>query len=145
MATNGRKGGNLGAMDDEIAPADPAPASRVWPMEGTTWVLTEIRDEQGAHAVPGGIRSTFQLLEGHVHLETGCNTGHASVSLTADTLQVGPMALTRMTCPDSVMWVERAITATLTGTVPYLHSADVLALGRADRVLVYRSDLPPAA
>ena len=132
-------------MDDGIAPADPAPASRVWPMEGTTWVLTEVRDEQGAHAVPGGIRSTFQFLDGHIHVETGCNTGHASASLAADTLQIGPMALTRMTCPDSVMWVEHAITATLTGTVPYLHSADVLALGRADRVLVYRSDLPPAA
>jgi len=131
--------------DDEIAPADPAPASRVWPLEGTTWVLTEIRNADGAHAVPGGIRSTFQILDGHAHVETGCNTGHASVSISDDTIQIGPMALTRMMCPDSVMWVEREITAALSGAVPYLHSVDVLALGRAELVLVYRSDLPSAA
>ena len=134
-------------MSDEINPADPAPASRVWPLAGTTWVLTEIRDAQGSHAVPGGIRSTLEIDEeqGHLNVETGCNHGHASVSLQADSFQVGPMALTRMMCPDSVMWVEQSIVEVLQGAVPYLAYRDILAVGGADKALVYRSDLPPAA
>ena len=134
-------------MADDIAPADPDPASRVWPLAGTTWVLTEIRDEHGSHAVPGGIRSTLEIneTEGHLNVETGCNHGHASVSIQADSFQVGPMALTRMMCPDSVMWVEQAIFGVLQGTVPYLTYRDILAVGGADKALVYRSDLPPAA
>ena len=41
--------------------------------------------------------------------------------------------------------VEAAVTAVLQGSIPYLLSADVLAVGTATRLLVYRSDLPPAA
>ena len=134
-------------MDDEISPPDPEPTSRVSPLTGTTWVLTEIRDDKGAHAVPGGIRSTLELneSEGHLYVETGCNHGHASFSLHPDALQIGPMALTRMMCPDSVMWVEQSIVEVLQGNVPYLTYRDILAVGGAERALVYRSDLPPAA
>jgi heat shock protein HslJ len=55
------------------------------------------------------------------------------------------MALTRMMCPDIAMKVEAAVTSVLQGQVPYLLNADVLAVGTAARLLVYRSDLPPAA
>lgn len=140
-------------MTDDIAPVDGIaapdedPASRVWPLSGTTWVLTEIRDAQGSHAVPGGIRSTLEIdeAEGHLHVETGCNHGHASMSIHANSFQVGPMALTRMMCPDSVMWVEKSIVDVLQGSVPYLTYRDILAVGGAEKALVYRSDLPPAA
>lgn len=114
-------------------------------VEGTTWVLTEIRDLDGTWPLPGGIRSTMEITDGHLHLETGCNTGHASVSVHDGMIQVGPMALTRMMCPDLAMKIEAAVTTVLTGQVPYLLSADVLAVGTAARLLVYRSDLPPAA
>jgi heat shock protein HslJ len=137
--------GPWGVLDDGVAPADPNPASRVWSLEGTTWVLTEIRDADGAWPLPGGIRATLEIIDGHVHVEAGCNTGHASVSLHNDTIQIGPMALTRMMCPDLAMKVEAAVTSVLQGNVPYLLNADVLALGTASRLLVYRSDLPPAA
>lgn len=131
----------------EINPADPDPDSRVWPLGGSTWVLTEIRDAQGAHAVPGGIRSILEVDtdEGHLYVETGCNHGRASVTIDAASLQIGPMALTRMMCPDSVMWVEHSIVAVLQGQVPYLIYRDILAVGGAEKALVYRSDLPPAA
>ena len=132
-------------MDDGVNPPDPAPASRVWPLEGTTWVLTEIRDADGAWPLPGGIRSTIEIDDGHVYVEAGCNTGHASATVHADTIQIGPMALTRKMCPDVAMKVEAAVTTVLQGNVPYLLSADVLAVGTAARLLVYRSDLPPAA
>ena len=118
----------------------------MWPLVGTTWVLTEIRDESGSRPVPGGIRATLDIDdEGHLYVETGCNHGHASVSVGPDSFQVGPMALTRMTCPDAVMQVEQAITTVLQGRVPYLTYRDILAVGGAERALVYRSDLPPAA
>jgi len=114
-------------------------------LEGTTWVLTEIRDADGSWPLPGGIRSTMEIADGHLHVEAGCNMGHASVSVHDDMFQVGPMALTRMMCPDLAMKVEAAVTSVLQGQVPYLLSADVLAVGTAARLLVYRSDLPPAA
>ena len=66
-------------------------------------------------------------------------------AFSVDTIQIGPMALTRMMCPDVAMNVEAAVTAVLQGSIPYLLSADVLAVGTATRLLVYRSDLPPAA
>jgi heat shock protein HslJ len=132
-------------FDDGINPPDPAPASRVWALEGTTWVLTEIREPDGAWPLPGGIRSTIEITDGHLHVEAGCNTGHASVTVHDDTIQIGPMALTRMMCPDLAMKVEAAVTSVLHGQVPYLLNADVLAVGTAARLLVYRSDLPPAA
>ena len=75
----------------------------------------------------------------------GRKSGHASVSLHDDSIQIGPMALTRKMCPDLAMKVEAAVTSVLQGNVPYLLSADVLAVGTAARLLVYRSDLPPAA
>ena len=132
-------------VDDGVNPPDSAPASRSWSLEGTTWVLTEIRDADGAWPLPGGIRSTMEITDGHLHLEAGCNTGHASVTVHDDTIQIGPMALTRMMCPDLAMKVEAAVTSVLHGQVPYLLNADVLAVGTAARLLVYRSDLPPAA
>ena len=134
-----------GAVDDGINPPDPAPAWRVWSLEGTTWVLTEIREPDGAWPLPGGIRSTFEIADGHLHVEAGCNNGHASVTVHDDTIQIGPMAITRMMCPDLTMKVEAAVTSVLQGQVPYLLNADVLAVGTASRLLVYRSDLPPAA
>ena len=121
------------------------PPELVSPLEATTWVLTEIRDADGSWPLPGGIRSTFEIEGGHLHVEAGCNHGHASISVNDDTIQVGPMALTRMMCPDIAMKVEAAVTSVLQGVVPYLISADVLAVGTASRLLVYRSDLPPAA
>lgn len=132
-------------MDDGVNPPESAPASRAWPLEGTTWVLTEIRDADGAWPLPGGIRSTMEITDGHMHVEAGCNTGHASITVHDDTIQIGPMALTRMMCPDLAMKVEAAVTSVLHGQVPYLLNADVLAVGTAARLLVYRSDLPPAA
>ncbi len=136
----------LGDMaNDGVNPPDPNPASQVSPLDGTTWVLTEIRDADGAWPLPGGIRSTFEIIDGHIHVEAGCNHGHASVTVHDDTIQIGPMALTRMMCPDLAMKVEAAVTSVLQGNVPYLLNADVLAVGTATRLLVYRSDLPPAA
>lgn len=137
--------GPWSVLDDGVSPPDPDPASVVWPLEGTTWILTELRDGDGPRAVPAGITSTLEITDGHLHVDTGCNTGHASVSVSVDTIQIGPMALTRMMCPDVAMNVEAAVTAVLQGSIPYLLSADVLAVGTATRLLVYRSDLPPAA
>ena len=90
-------------MNDGVNPPDSAPESRSWSLEGTTWVLTEIRDADGAWPLPGGIRSTMEITDGHMHVEAGCNTGHASVTVHDDTIQIGPMALTRMMCPDLAM------------------------------------------
>lgn len=128
-------------MNEHLNPADPNPANVVTPLTGTIWVLSEMRAGDSGRAVPLGVRSTLTLADGQVSLEAGCNRGHADAKLGVDSIEFGPMALTRMMCDDDAMNVEREVCAVLQGTVDYSREGHVLVLGTAARCLVYRSDL----
>ena len=103
------------------------------------------RSGDETHSVPFGVRATI-ILDGdtdvRAHVEAGCNTGSAQVTIDADHLDFGPLALTRKMCEPDAMAVESAVTEVLTGRVPYLWQGTVLVLGDDARSLVFRSDLP---
>lgn len=67
------------------------------------WQVTTIA---GAH-VPGGISVTMTFdTDGRVAGRGGCNRYSGSYAPTGDGLRIGPVAMTRMACPDPAMAVE---------------------------------------
>jgi heat shock protein HslJ len=54
-----------------------------------------------------------------IRIDTGCNTGQASVTLDGTTMTIGPLALTRSGCSRDAAEVEREMTAVLQGVVSF--------------------------
>ncbi|KWX22203.1 heat shock protein HslJ [Mycolicibacterium wolinskyi] len=103
----------------------------------TTWQVTSL--------VSGQSVSTSQALEqakptvkiaadGAVTGSTGCNqiTGHAVVSGTPAIIEFGPLATTRMACPNGLGEVEQAVMRVLNGKVQTAIDSDELTLTGAD-------------
>jgi heat shock protein HslJ len=119
-------------LDREIADPDR-------PIEGTHWVLDGIVSGDAAASVPAGVTSTLVISGGHAAVHTGCNTGSATVQVATDTLTFGPMALTRMACPEAQSSVESAVAGVLDGTVHYKIEADTLTIDAGASGLTYRA------
>lgn len=119
-------------LDREIADPDR-------PIEGTHWVLDAIASGDATSSVPAGVTSTLVISAGHAAVDTGCNMGSATVQVAADTLTFGPMALTRMACPDAQSSVESAVVKVLDGTVHYTIEADILTIDAGASGLTYRA------
>lgn len=96
------------------------------PLEGTRWVVDGIVTGDAVSSVPMGVIAALTISNGKMHVEAGCNTGAAAVTVTDTTLTIGPLALTKRACAADAMAVERAVTAVLMGTVGYAIEADVL-------------------
>ncbi len=109
------------------------------PLEGTKWVLDGIVAGDAVSSVPAGVTSTLLITAGHAAVDTGCNRGSAPVQVAADTLTFGPMALTRMACPEAQTSVESAVVKVLDGTVHYAIEADVLTIDAGASGLTYRA------
>ena len=88
------------------------------PLLDTTWVLTELANDP----VPGptGQREASLRMqsEGHVSGWTGCNRFSGSYVLEGRLLHFGPLAMTRMACPDGG-GVETQYTKALEATRQY--------------------------
>ena len=61
-------------------------------------------------------------------VDTGCNTGSATVQITPTTMTIGPMVLTKKACQANAGAMEAAVTAALTGEVAYTIEADLLTI-----------------
>ena len=74
------------------------------------WQVTTI---DGAH-VPDGVDVTMTFgADGRVAGRGGCNRYSGSYAPTGDGLRIGPVAMTRMACPDPAMAVEGRFAAAL--------------------------------
>ena len=96
------------------------------PLEGTRWVLDGIVSGDAVSSVPAGVTASLTISGGQLHVETGCNTGDASITVTKTTLTIGPMALTKKACPPDATSVQTAVTRVLSGQVAYTIEADTL-------------------
>ncbi len=96
------------------------------PLEGTKWVVDGIVTGDAVSSVPAGVTAGFTISGGTIQVDTGCNTGSATVQITATTMTIGPMALTKKACQPPAAGVEAAVTAALTGEVTYSIEADRL-------------------
>ncbi len=105
-----------------------AAAGEAATLEGTRWVVDGLVANQAVSTVPIGAVASLTITDGTAAVEAGCNTGSASVEVTDTTLTFGPMALTRMACPQPQMDLEAAVTSVLDGEVAYVIDGDTLQL-----------------
>ncbi len=96
------------------------------PIEGTTWEVTGTVANQGVSSVPADPKATITITDGNVAVDAGCNTGSGTVEVTETTLTFGPIATTRMACPEDVMALETSVLQTLSGTVDYAIHGDTM-------------------
>ena len=122
----------LTLLDREVASPDK-------PLTGTHWVLDSIIDGDAVSSVPAGVTASMRIVDGQLELNAGCNIGGGSVAVTADTLEFGPLMLTKRACQAGPSSVEQAVTTVLTGTVAYTIDADLLTIDAGGPGLVFRA------
>jgi len=110
------------------------------PIEGTRWVVDGLVQNEGVSTVPIGVTASLTITDGQAAVEAGCNTGSATLEVGDATLTFGPLALTRMACPDEQMQVEQLVSQVLDGEVEYEIEADVLRLTNGDVGLHLRAE-----
>ena len=111
-------------------------------LEGTTWQLTGIRTASTVSSVPAGTNvPTFTLAaDGTVTVDTGCNSGSATATVSGSTITLGPVATTRKACADRAgRETEAAVLAVLEGDVDWAISEKTLTLTRGDNGLVFEA------
>ena len=109
------------------------------PLEGTRWVVDGIVAGDTVSSVPVGVTASLTISNGRLLVETGCNTGVATVAVTVTTLTIGPMTLTKKACAPDATSVQGALTAVLSGQVGYTIDADVLTLSARSAGLMLRA------
>jgi heat shock protein HslJ len=122
----------LTLLDEEVATPDQ-------PIEGTRWVLDGIVSGDSVSSVPVGVTASIRIDGGRVDVEAGCNTGGGTVQVTADTLTVDPIGLTKMACEAGPSAVESAMLTVLSGAAGYTIDAGVLTLDAGDTGLIFRA------
>ena len=127
-----KDGDTLTLVDKEVATPDQA-------LEGTTWVLDGLVQNQGVSSVPAGTTTTLVFENGQVAY-AGCNRGSGAATVGEGTIAFGPLATTRMACPGAAMELEQFVLGVLTGEVTYTIDADQLHLLGAGGGLDLRSE-----
>ena len=96
-------------------------------------------DGDAVSSVPAGVTASMRIVDGQLELNAGCNIGGGPVAVTADTLEFGPLMLTKRACEAGPSSVEQAVTTVLTGTVTYTIDADLLTIDAGGPGLVFRA------
>ena len=100
------------------------------------WVVDGMITIAGIQPVPKGSTAALRFTDdgdgtgtGTVEVDTGCNTGSATVSFTtANELTVGPVALTKMACTDELNAVEASLVGQLENPLSWGVDGDTLTL-----------------
>lgn len=111
----------LTLLDREVADPDR-------PLIGTRWVVDGLVSGGAVASVPAGVVAALTFADDRVDVEAGCNTGGGSVRVSETTIEVGPIALTKMACEPARMAVEQAVVTVLSGTIRYAIEAAMLTL-----------------
>lgn len=119
--------------DDVLTLVDRQVAEPDLPLEGTTWQLESIIQNEAVTQVPESVDASLVVSDdGSAAVQTGCNSGSTTVEVGDGTLTFQPMATTMMFCEDPAGSVEQAVTATLAGEVTYEIDSDLLSIRAAD-------------
>ncbi|MEU9603924.1 META domain-containing protein [Streptomyces sp. NPDC048057] len=114
-ATGAKKGGTLVLSRD-------AGASKIIPFTGTTWTVNALVTGETAASLPAGTEGIAQLVftrDGTVRGKLGCNSFTASMKRSRGTINIGPLASTKMLCEGDRNKVEQHLLKVLTGTISY--------------------------
>ena len=130
---------------------DPANAT---PIEGTRWSLTGTIEKDATYAVPAGVDAWIQIDDGQLTGSGGCNRIRGEATVTPPpgrpgaegTVDVGPLASTRMACEGDGDLVERHVLQVLDGELRSFVGGSTLVLERSDGLgLVFEAvAVPPA-
>jgi heat shock protein HslJ len=110
-------------LDREVADPDR-------PLADTAWTVTGVISSDAISSGWGSAVATLTIVDGQAQVNTGCNTGFATVTVdeAAGTIAFGPLALTKMMCDDDAMRLEQEVSRVLTGTATYSIEAGSLTL-----------------
>jgi heat shock protein HslJ len=112
----------LGGASAIVAQAtDVEPTGAVAPPElpGTSWTLVDLAGETVA------VSPTIAFgADGTVSGSAGCNTFNGTYTIDGSAVSFGPLATTRMACPDDVMSVEDAFLLALDGAASWSIGGD---------------------
>jgi heat shock protein HslJ len=132
---NGQTAGGAAAAADTAADTGAAAASATPALEGTDWILVELGDKPavpGATGTPPTLR--FDAAGGRLSGSGGCNRITGTYRVDGDRLTFGPIASTRMACPEA-MDQEQAFLKALAGVTSYRSSGGTLDLLDGSNVL----------
>ena len=82
-------------------------------------------------SLPAGAEASLTITDGQAAISTGCNSGSTSVEITDTTMTFGPVALTKMACPEDLSSLEASVLAVLDGEVTYEITGDTLSIRKA--------------
>jgi heat shock protein HslJ len=86
-------------------------------LPGTSWVLVEL---DGAEPVGASAPSIVFAEDGTVSGSTGCNTFSGTATIDGSSIELGPLATTRMACTDEAAGAqEQAFLLALDGVTSY--------------------------
>ncbi len=106
-------------------------AKAATPLEGTTWVLTGTVATEAISSLPADAEASLTITDGQAAIQTGCNSGSTSVEITDTTMTFGPVAMTKMACPEDLTALEASVIAVLDGEVAYKVTGDTLSIRKA--------------
>ncbi len=98
------------------------------PLEGTTWVVSGTVANEAITSSAVDSEASLTITDGQAQIQTGCNTGNASVEISDTTMTFGPMALTRKACDPDRTALEASVVVALDGEVTYEISGDTLSV-----------------
>jgi heat shock protein HslJ len=111
-------------------------------LEGTAWHLDGIVSGESVSSLPAGVRvPTFTMAgDGALTIDTGCNSGRGSATVTGSTITFAPIATTKKACADKAgRQVESSVLAVLDGAAEWSITEQTLTITKGDRGLVYRA------
>jgi heat shock protein HslJ len=104
------------------------------PIEGTRWEVDSLISNDAVSSIPLGTAASITFADGQASVEAGCNTGFADavIDATTGTIELGPLALTKMMCEEPAMELEAAVSAIFGQTVTFEVEAGRLTLTAAE-------------
>ena len=116
-------------------------------LAGTSWeVIGYNNGKQAVTSVLIGTTLTAEFGEdGNISGNSGCNTYRGAYTVTGDQITIGPLATTRMACPQEIMDQETQYLAALQSAATYRVEGTKLELRTKDGALAVNFQESPAA
>jgi heat shock protein HslJ len=117
----------LTGTDATVTLVDRKVAEPDQPIEGPRWVVDSVITSNAVSSVPPNATAFLEFDGGKVTGSTGCNRLNGPAKVGQDTITFGPIATTKMLCPDAQA-LENHVLAVLSGDVEYMIDAGELTL-----------------
>lgn len=113
-------------------------SSQASAVEGKVWTLMNIAAQGSATSLPNDVEApTLEFSDGNVQVFSGCNNGSGAAEVGEDSIDFGPIALTRKACPGTAGQLEPLVAQALDGAVPYELDQESLVLETPQISLIF--------